>query len=226
MKFNSKISLTLTLLALMLGVGTASAWCAMKIGEASLAGVSQPETNPTRKLAGKQATDSQIKEFVPVDEKAILKKVKEKIDEISNTTKQEEKAKDKTKTTNPDTTSEAPPESSQFPLKAIDGGVTLEVIKASKQGDSLVLEVSLNNQSKQSVQFLYSFLEIKDAANRPLSATVENLPQELPANSETFSGTVRISTATIEGEEKISLNLTDYPEQKLNLSITNISIKN
>jgi outer membrane biosynthesis protein TonB len=235
MKFNSKITLTLTLLALMLGVGTASAWCAMKLGEASLAGVSQPETNPTRKLGSKRATASELKEFVPVDEKAIVKKVKETIDELSNEDKKQDKVKApkkgkdeeavKAEKPKPDATPQAAKDNSQFPLKARNGNVTLEVVKASQQGDSIILDVALSNQGKQSVKFLYSFLEVKDTANRPLSAIVENLPEELPANGKTFSGTVRIPVATIEGGEKLSLNLTDYPEQKLNLSIANIPIQ-
>lgn len=97
MKLNSKITLTLTLLSLMLGVGAVSAWCAMKIGEISIEAVSQPETNPTKKLAGNQSTASEFKEFVPVDEKAIIKNMKEIIDELDNEKENKEKAAKKEK---------------------------------------------------------------------------------------------------------------------------------
>ena len=231
MKFDSKITLALTLLTLMLGVGTASAWCAMKIGEASLQGVSQPDTSPTKKLARKQKATNQTQEFVPVNEQAIIKKIKAQIAEVSNTNKpvkeadSDEKEKVKTEQSNADTATKASNKNSHLPVKAEAGGVTLEVTKAKQEGDSLILDVALTNHGKEMVKFLYSFLEVKDSDSQPLSAIVENLPQELPANGKTFSGTVRILSSNTEAEEKLSLNLTDYPDQKLNLSIANIPVK-
>ena len=231
MKFNSKITLALTLLTFMLGVGTASAWCAMKIGEASLQGVSQPDTNPTKKFAAKQKATNEPQQFVPVDEQAIIKQIKGKIDEVSNKNKPVQKAnsveKEKVKAdkSTPDNAVKVSAASSQFPLKAEAGGVTLEVLNARREDDSLIFDVALTNQGKEVVKFLYSFLEVKDSNNQSLGAIAENLPQELPANGKTFSGTVRILAFNTKGEEKLSLNLTDYPDQKLNLLIANIPVK-
>jgi hypothetical protein len=231
MKFNSKITLALTLVAFMLVVGAASAWCAMKIGEASLQGVSQPDTNPTKKLAGKQNITNVPQEFVPIDEKAIIKQVKSKIDEITNQNKSNKKANSveeervQSDKSNPDTAEKTSATSPQLSLKAQAEGVTLEVLKVKHEGDYFVLDVTLTNQGKEAVKFLYSFLEVKDSDRQPLSAIVEKLPEELPANGQTFSGIVRIPAFTTEGEKKLSLNLTDYPDQKLNLSIANIPVK-
>ena len=231
MKFNSKITLALTLLTFMLGVGTASAWCAMKIGEASLQGVSQPDTSPTKKFAAKQKATNEPQEFVPVDEKAIIKQVKAKIENISNNNKpagqanlveKEKVGKEKSDADNAVKVSAA---SSQFPLKAEAGGVTLEVLKVRQGDNSLILDVALTNQGKEMVKFLYSFLEVKDSNNQSLSAIIENLPQELPANGKTFAGTVMVPVSNTEGEKNLSLNLTDYPDQKLNLLIANIPVK-
>ena len=235
MKFNSTLKLSLLLLTISLGVGAASAWCGSKLGQEALKGVSQPEVNPTKKLTGDGETSNQPKEFVPMAEKVILTKVEDYIKQQDGREKSSASQKGKPKAQEKEQEEEkldSSPEKNElslegkmnakFPLKAEDGGITLEVVKATQQGNSLLLDVNLTNRGDKAIEFLYSFLEVKDDRGQSLSAIAENLPEELPANGETFSGTIRIPGATIDGERLLSLNLTDYPDQQLQLQIADI----
>ena len=57
-----------------------------------------------------------------------------------------------------------------------------------------------------------------------MSAITEGLPGELPADGQEFSGTVSIPTALLEDSKKLSLTLTDYPDQKLQLKMSEIPV--
>ena len=63
---------------------------------------------------------------------------------------------------------------------------------------------------------------MRDDRGRALSAIADGLPGELPANGEKFSGTLRIPTVLLDRSQKISLTLTDYPEQNLELKLKDI----
>jgi hypothetical protein len=84
----------------------------------------------------------------------------------------------------------------------------------------------MKNQSPKTVKFLYSFLNVTDNQGRPLSATADDLPGELPPNGETFEGTVSIPTALLNNAKEISLNLTDYPNQQVQLKVSGIPLNN
>jgi uncharacterized protein affecting Mg2+/Co2+ transport len=111
-----------------------------------------------------------------------------------------------------------------LPIKSEDRGVTLEIRSANQEGGSLLLNVSLKNQGGNAVRFLYSFLNVTDEQGRTLSAITEGLPGELPANGQEYSGTVSIPTALIENAQRLSLSLTDYPDQKLQLKMSEIPV--
>jgi len=57
-----------------------------------------------------------------------------------------------------------------------------------------------------------------------LSAITDGLPGELPANGEAYNGTIRIPTALLSEAKTISLSLTDYPDQKLQLKLDNLPV--
>jgi hypothetical protein len=225
---NSPAMLALMLLAMMLGSGTVSGLVGYKMGSEALKGVGQPDTNPTKKkIVENQETSSKTQEFVPIDEKTILTQVYDRINGKSEKSKVSAQKKEENRagleqSTQKTESSQNSPKKVSLPLKTEDGSVTLEVVKASQQGGSLVLDVNLSNRGTDTVRFLYSFLEIKDNQGRPLSAIVEGLPGELPANKETFSGSVKIPLELIDEGQQLSLNLTDYPDQKLKLNIANI----
>jgi hypothetical protein len=236
MKFNSTVLLTASLAIAMLGAGAASALYSFNLGHQALQGVNQPDVNPAKKLAKQQQNSNEVQAFKPVDEKAILKQVRNYINGKAEVSSRETKAKDpadqkvadeqandnqapQTSQKKPDQT-----ESANFPLTAQNDGVTMEVTDVSQQGGSLVLEVNLKNESAQARQFLYSFLDIKGDRGESLSAIADGLPAELPPNGETFAGKLSIPLILVDGEKRISLSLTDYPDQSLQLNIADIPV--
>jgi hypothetical protein len=244
MKLNSTVALTLILLAMMLGAGFVSAMWGFTVGHEALKGVTQPDVRPTKKLAGNQQ-GSVGKEGVPMlREEDILVNVNAYINGKGDDSKAENKeTQAQAKNSQPETQASPTPSEStspdafstqtsftstssdlNLPVKSQDRGVTLEVRSASQQGGSLLLNVSLKNEGGDAVRFLYSFLNVTDDKGRALSAITEGLPGELPANGEEFSGTVSIPTALLEDSEKLSLTLTDYPDQKLQLKMSEIPV--
>jgi len=230
---NTTAKLALSLLVMMLASGAVSALWGYKMGHDALKGVSQPDINLAKKRAGNSKTVASPSDFVPIDEKTILTQVynrinskAEKTDKAATQKEQEKKEQKQSSTSEPQKSKLAQKIDLKvnFPLKTSDRGVTFEVLKASQQGGSLLLDVNLINKGADAVQFLYSFLEVKDKQGRSLSAMTEGLPGEIPANGEKFSGTVKIPLELIDEQQPISLNLTDYPEQKLKLNVVDIPV--
>ncbi|ACK69160.1 conserved hypothetical protein [Gloeothece citriformis PCC 7424] len=230
MRITPTITLSVVLVTLMLGAGAASAFYSYKMGYEALKGVSQPDVNPTKKLAGSSQKSAEIKEFVPVNEKDILKKVNDYIKSKKNSKSSSNKPADKKEPTEAQKQSSVNPPKTQesvqanFPLQVQDQGVTLEIVNAIEQGGSLLLDVSLKNNGEKAVQFLYSFLEVKDNRGNSLSAITDGLPEELPATGENFQGKIKIPGISLNQGQLLSLRLTDYPDQKLQLSIGNIPV--
>lgn len=218
MRFNLTVVLTLVFLATMLGAGTASAWLGYTLGSAALKGVSQPDINPAKKLTSNNEDGKQQQEPIVVSEKQILTKVYNFINAKDG------KGQTRSEGLNSAESTGSSSQKDWIALKDRDEGVTLQVVKASQQEGSLLLEINLKNDSARPVRFLYSFLDVRDERNQALSAVTDGLPEELPANGENFSGTVRIAMSSLEDTNKISLILTDYPDQKLELEITDIPV--
>lgn len=242
MKFNSTVALTLILLAMMLGAGFVSSMWGFTIGHEALKGITQPDVRPTKKLVNDQQPASPGNEGVAMlREGDILANVRAYIKGKGNEAKTDNNsAKDSqdestpksspsdNESPNPDASSPdgalASTNSLNLPIKSQDKGVTLEVTSTSVQGGSLLLNVSLKNEGSDSVRFLYSFLNVTDDKGRALSAITEGLPGELPANGSGFSGTVSIPTALLDDAKALSLTLTDYPDQKLKLKMSEIPV--
>lgn len=236
MKFNSTVALTLILLAMMLGAGFVSAMWGFTLGHEALKGVTQPDIRPTKKLAEAQQV-SLGKEGVKIlREEDILVNVNDYIKGKGKDSKSESEEKKPTPVKSPpeqkptpeptatQTSATTTNANSKLPVQSQDRGVTLQVSSASQQGGSLLLNVSLKNSGTTPVRFLYSFLNVTDDQGRALSAITEGLPGELPPNGETFTGTVSIPTALLEDAKKLSLTLTDYPDQKLQLKMSEIPV--
>lgn len=239
MKFNSTVALTLILLAMMLGAGFVSAMWGFTIGHEALKGVTQPDVRPTKKLVGNPQASPGKEGLTILREEDILVNVNAYINgKGQEKDKEDEQANNNTQ---PETKEEASPQASSegltteasftstdsqlnLPLKTEDRGVSLEVRSANQQGGSLLLNVTLRNEGSDAVRFLYSFLNVTDEQGRALSAITEGLPGELPANGAEFSGTVSIPTALLEDSQKLSLTLTDYPDQKLQLKMSEIPV--
>ncbi|MDJ0729193.1 MAG: hypothetical protein QNJ33_04295 [Crocosphaera sp.] len=233
MKINPTLKLSLLLLLIMSGAGTASAYLAYQAGTEALQGVSQPENNPTKKLGEGSQKSTEPTEFKPIDEKTILIKVYDythKKNKAAASGKDQDQNKSKTEDKTSQSTEHNPQEIkpsqtvANLPLHVKDQGVKLQVNEATNEGTTLSLKVNLQNEGTTPVKFLYSFLEVKDNQGRALSAITEGLPEELPPNSENFVGKVKIPSALVDDSQTLSLNLTDYPDQKLQLNIAQIPV--
>ncbi|HBL12829.1 MAG TPA: hypothetical protein DD379_15815 [Cyanobacteria bacterium UBA11162] len=244
MKLNSTVALTLILLAMMLGAGFVSAMWGFTVGHEALKGVTQPDVRPTKKLVNNQQPSSDNEGVAILREKDILTNVHAYINgksddsQTDNTQTIDNKDEQASQSTQPETEEGQSPsevfttETSftstssnlNLPLKTEDRGVSLEVRSSTLQGGSLLLNVRLKNEGSDAVRFLYSFLNVTDDKGRALSAITEGLPGELPANGEEFSGTVSIPTALLDDAKQLSLTLTDYPEQKLKLKMSEIPV--
>lgn len=223
MVLRSTFLLTLAILAMMLTAGTISAYLGFAIGSQALRAVTQPDVSTDRKLNKQQQVDGQHKELTIIDEKAILIEVDRQINAKQKQSRLKQQAKEE-KNSIDRIQQQQEAKSSSFPLRDTAGGVTLEVLQAHRQGDSLLLDVNLKNEGSETVNFLYSFLEVRDDRGRFISVIPDNLPGELPANGQNFKGTLKIPTALLDNAQNLSLTLTDYPAQKLELKLTNIPV--
>ncbi len=228
MKINSSVALTLILLTLMFGAGFVCAAYGFTLGKEALKGITQPDVRPTNNLASRQGSVLRREEVVILREEDILRRVKAQIGSSTDTTDGDEKPSPSKLTPDEDTKTPASPKSSAvqagLPIITQDRGVTLEVRSVSQQGGSLMLTVNLRNDGDRPVRFLYSFLNVTDDRGRTLSATTEGLPGDLPPRSQPYAGTVSIPAALLDDASKLSLTLTDFPDQQLQLKMSGIPV--
>lgn len=230
MKVNSTLALTLVLLSAMVGAGVFSAAWGYAVGGEALKGVTQPNGRPGQGLAGH---DSPQRHQIPLlKETDILRSVRA---QMSGDTEPEPDRNSSNANpaaievaTNPSPAIESPAPAASpaagLPLSSQNEGVTLAVQSTREENGYLLLNVSLQNGSSKAVQFLYSFMNVTDDQGRAFSANTEGLPGQLPANSQAFTGTVSIPTALLGDAKSLSLTLTDYPNQQLQLQVTDIPI--
>lgn len=226
MGLNSTVVLTLILLTLMFGAGLTSALRGYALGRDALKGITQPDVRPNN-LGGKKGNVLRQDKVVILKEQDILKVVRARIEgRDPDKAGRGNATVAKAGAPSPAAKSEDPkPSKAKFPLNTRDSGVTLEVSSSRERGSNLLLDVSLKNEGSQSVRFLYSFLNVTDNQGRALSASAEDLPGELPPNGETYYGTVSIPTALLDNAKELSLSLTDYPNQKLQLQVSGIPVE-
>jgi hypothetical protein len=214
MKWNSTIGLTLILLASMLIAGVFSGIAGTNLGREALKGITQPDTRPNN-LANRKGDLPRKDEVLILPEDKIIATVKTRIGGGKV-------AAVAAKSISGETTSAAA--QAKFPFTVESEDVTLEIRSVQQQGDSFILSVALRNANTTPVKFLYSFLEVKDNQGRTLSANTEGLPSELPADNQVYAGMIRLPVASVDKAEKLSLSLSDYPDQKVQLEATNIPV--
>lgn len=231
MKLNYTVTLTLALLTLMLGAGYTSGRWGFAVGHEALKGVTQPDARPTSKIKNRKAA-SQQEAVIMLKEEDILNAVKARIEGKGKSAKpQKPQPRNKELSQTPVETNETKTQVAKdvpqpgFPVTSQNQGVKLDVVSARYSGGALVLKVNFKNEGDKSVRFLYSFLDVTDDQGRALSANTEGLPTQLPANGKTFSGTMSIPTALLDDVNKLSMTLTDYPDQLLRLQVSNIPVK-
>ncbi len=189
MRINSTVLLTLTLLTLMLGAGSGSAYLGFNMGSSALKGVTTPDGRPTSKFANGKATNAQQGELALLKEEEILKTVKSRVsgktkDSKSEKVEDDEDTNQKKKSAEKEKPKEVADDKPQagFPIQSENQGVTLSVQSARYSGGDLLLKVKMQNKGADSVRFLYSFLDVTDEKGRTLSAITDGLPTELPTN--------------------------------------------
>lgn len=230
MKLNYTVALTLILLTLMAGAGYISGMLGFAVGHEALKGVNQPDARPSTKIKNRKvASPQQGGAALLLKEEDILTNVKARIEGKGKNVKPE-----KPQPKNKELSKEAPAKKTPvaadvpqpgFPLTTQNQGVTLNVLSARYSGGALLLKVNFKNEGDKTVRFLYSFLDVTDDQGRALSANTEGLPTQLPADGKTFSGTISIPTALLDDVNKLSITLTDYPDQQLRLQVSDISVK-
>ena len=216
MKLNSTVALTLLLLVSMVVAGLVSASWGSSLGREALKGITQPDTRPTNNKVGRQIS-TRREELAVLPEDTIIANVKARMNggTVKDATPSPVAS---TKAATTETTK------TQLPMTVTSQDVALEVKSVRKQGESVVLAVSLRNNGKQPVRFLYDALNMTDEQGRTLKASTEGLPVELPASSGTFAGTISIPANLLDGVQKVSLSLTDYPDKRLQLQVSNIPL--
>lgn len=220
---NPTILVSLALLGLMIGAGTTTGSWGYKLGREALKGITQPDVRPTNSLTGANNSLSGKGEVVFLKEKNILANVNKAI--ASGGAAKEKKAPDKSAKAEEEKAKAAAASEKKLPIVSSDRGVVLEVYKVRRWGNSLVLDVNLKNEGDQSVRFLYSFLNVTDEQGRVLSASTEDLPGELPPNGRKYYGIITIPIALLDDAKQLSLGLTDYPNQNLQLKMSGIPVK-
>ncbi|MCS6813131.1 MAG: hypothetical protein NZ772_06110 [Cyanobacteria bacterium] len=224
MKLNSNLVLTMILLTLMVAAGIVSAAYSFALGREALKGITQPDVRPINNLPGQEGTG--VRQGTKIlREEDILKRVKAQMGQGKPTgTTMTNESRPQSPTDSQKSDSATVDTANTLPIVSQDRKVKLEVTAVRREGDSLVLDVRLVNGGDQPVRFLYSFLDVTDDRGRSLSATTSDLPSELPPQSDLFSGRVTIPAVLVEDAKQLSLALTDYPEQRLQLKLSGIPV--
>ncbi|NJN30002.1 MAG: hypothetical protein HC824_05795 [Synechococcales cyanobacterium RM1_1_8] len=225
---------TLSMLFLMIIASLIGMTLGSGLGSDALKGVTQPDFGLSSRTTtqGEQADEPEPGQDVAfLSESEVLTQVKERMANKGQTPAQPTASPDTATAAEgdagdgtPEETPDKPAPQVGFPIVSKDGGVLMEVVGVQPDNGSLVLDVNLRNEGTKPVRFLYSFLDVMDDQNRPLSATAEGLPGEIQPLSDTFSGQIRIPQALVEGIESLSVSLTDYPDQKLKLQLSGIPV--
>lgn len=226
MKLNLTAVLTLVLLTLMVGSGYVSSMFAYGIGHEALKSVNKPDARPATKIKVRKPTSQKEGAVVMLKEQDILNTVKARISGKGKKVRPQ-KVRQTTQSNSlpPKAQLVAAKETPQpgFPISNTNQDVTLSVTSARYSGGALVLKLDFKNKGDKTVRFLYSFMDVTDDRGRALSANTEGLPEELPPDGNN-RGTISIPTALLDDVKNLSLQLTDYPDQQLQLQVANIPV--
>lgn len=221
---NSTVALTLMLLSLMVGAGVVSASWGYALGREALKGVTQPDVRPNATLGKSDAATAHSAETVTIlKEQDIITQVKARRDGKPSASPVSSETVNPSPSVAP-SASPSPAAALNLPVTGQHKGVKMEVQAVRREEDVLVLEVALTNDGDRPTQFLYSFLNVTDSNGRMLSANTDGLPTELPANGEPFFGRISIPTALLEGPTALTLSLSDYPDQEIQLKVSDVPV--
>lgn len=214
--------LILSILLIMLGAGGVSAYIGYFMGREALKVVTQPDGSPEQAIDRKKPLGGDHKGLSIIDEQTILANVSNHINKKQSLADPSNFLEEEPVLNTALQGDQILPD--KFPIRTQSEGITIEVIRARKEIRAVALDVSLQNKGDKPIRFLYSFLDVRDEQNRPISAIVDGLPGELPPNERKFQGTFIIPSTLLENSQTVSLSLQDYPEQKINLQLDSIPV--
>ena len=220
MKLRVTLLMVFVILLMMFGAGGASAYIGYLMGREALKAVTQPDTDSEQTIDPKKPLGGSHKGLTIIEEKTVLINVYDRIHQKKSAANEKQSLVDRESQQKQQNSIK--PEA--FPVKHQSGGVTMEIAQAKREGNTVTLNVNLKNESTEAVRFLYSFLDVRDEQNRPLSAIADGLPGEIPPNGKVFQGRLMIPVILLDDSRQVSLTLKDYPEQKLKLELTSIPI--
>jgi hypothetical protein len=244
MRLDPAIALVMTLFTLMVGATSVSAFWGYSLGRQALSGVTQPDTGRRGRSPNEANPDLESSQ-----EPAALKSEEEILAQVTATIKGESvgeaqpefQAESVDASADPEKSLADEPESilvpsegegnaslvsnqQQFPLLSQHQQVTLAVNSVRQQGTVVRMGVSLQNTGDRPVEFLYSLMDVLDEQGQPLSVSTDGLPQQIPPTGETFQGAVVIPSVLLGSSNTLSLRLTDYPNQQVQLQINDIPV--
>ena len=214
--------LILAVLLIMFGAGAVSAYIGYFMGREALKVVTQPDGVPEQTIDRKKHLGGLHKGLNVIDEKKILINVYDHVNNKKSSTSSNDFLEEEPVLNVALQGDQISPD--KFPIRNQSEGVTIEIIRARKEIRSVALDVSLQNKSDKPIRFLYSFLDVRDEKNRPISAIVDGLPGELPPDERKFRGTFIIPSSLLENSQTVSLSLQDYPDQKINLKLDSVPV--
>jgi hypothetical protein len=225
MKFNSTVVYTFVLLFLMVGAGVASGVSGFSMGREALKGITQPDSRPNKGKANKTGVLAK-EDLQMLKEEDIIKSMKERID---SSAKNGAKSPDKPEKKTEEKTTEKPKDEktaklTELPLSVESQGVAMEVTARRQDGGSTIFDLALTNKGDRPVEFRYAFLNLTDNQGKVVNAEAVGLPEALPAKSEKFSGSLKVATGSLEQAQHVTLQLSDYPEQKIQLKLADIPV--
>jgi hypothetical protein len=218
---------TLTLLLMMAILGLLTAIVGYVFGQNALKGTTQPVVNPILGVGGGNTrTTAQAPTFLK--ESDVIKEVKSQTAGLTQPSPSPSPTSSDSPSPSPTSSSPTPSTSptslASLPLTSEVKDVILTVNSSQRQSGDLILNVSLHNKSKRSLQFIYTFLEVTDDKGRALTAVINGLPTELKPESAQVSGTVNIPAVALDGAKSITISLADYPNQDVVLTAANIPV--
>ena len=227
LKLSSAAKFTFFLLGIMFILGAATGFVGYLFGRNSLKGITQPDLNPFLNSSA-DATQSPRQGVSFLKEDELIKKVQvqtrgasSKPAPKSEKKPDSEKKADKKATPKKDEVKKA---DGSFPIRLESEKVKLDIRSLVQRDDEIILNVAMMNGNSQPVQFIYTFLDISDNKGYSLTSEVIGIPETLKANSETHVGTIRVLDTPPGAATRLSLRLTDYPDQKINLEIKDIPV--
>jgi hypothetical protein len=224
--------------------GAVSAAVGFNVGRGALKGITQPDTRPVNGVTDPQGKALRRENLTFLKEKDILEAVKARIDggeaagdkpekaatKDADVVEKEKKAAAEKAAAKPAASPTASPTTSPtsspdgFPIRSESRSVSLEVVTVKQEEQTVILNLQLKNAGAEPVQFLYSALTVTNDQGRLLSADVQGLPEEVPANGQAYNGTVSIPKDLLDDTKSLSISLTDYPEQQVQLQVGSVPI--